>query len=152
MAAPTITIALAEQEDAQRLAAITTAAFASSDAAYPLIWGATPEGTHDKVSEYGLFTPVQKDGRITIKAVDENNKVVGLATWNMPKDSPPPKEQGGLPSLPDVNMELWNEKVHGSKEFSERDVDPTKDMSIEPFTPFYCRILKLNYSTLSLLR
>jgi hypothetical protein len=137
MTPPPITIALAAQEDAPRLAAISTAAFASSDAAYPLIWGAAPEGTHDKVTEFGLFTPVQKDERVTIKAVDANNKLVGLATWGLPKEAPPPKDEGGLPSLPNVNMELWNEKVYGSKEFSERDVDPTKDMSMF-LTYFHC--------------
>lgn len=133
MTAPNISISLATEEDAPALASVMTAAFAGSDAAYPLIWGSAGEGTHDMVSVKGLFTPVQKEGRVTFKAVDEaNGKLVGFATWNMPKEK---KEEpktaetaGGLPPIPGVNLELWGEKVGGPRKFFDRDVDAEKDI------------------------
>jgi hypothetical protein len=85
------------------------------------------------ISVMGLFTPVQKEGRVTFKAVDETEKVVGFATWNLPKEKVPEKpgdrkKGGGLPPLPGVNIELWEDKSSGPKEFYYRDVDPTKDI------------------------
>jgi hypothetical protein len=71
MAPPSITTTLATEEDALRLASVMTAGFAASDVAYPLIWGSAPEGTHDTIAINGLFTPVQKEGRVTFKAIDE---------------------------------------------------------------------------------
>jgi hypothetical protein len=133
MAPPSITTTLATEEDASRLASIMTAGFAASDAAYPLIWRSAPEGTHDTISVKGLFTPVQKEGRVTFKAVDETDKIVGFATWNLPKEKVSEKavdgkKGGGLPPLPGVNIELWEDKSSGPKEFYYRDVDPTKDL------------------------
>jgi hypothetical protein len=51
---------------------------------------------------------VQKPDRVTIKAVDaKNEKLVGFATWNLPKEKVPEKRAVGFPDLPGVNMELW---------------------------------------------
>ncbi|PVH82281.1 acyl-CoA N-acyltransferase [Cadophora sp. DSE1049] len=84
-----IAFQLAAEDDAPVLASIMTAAFSTSDAAYPLIWGSAPEGTHDTMSIVGLFSPVQKPDRVTYKAVDEDTKmVVGFATWGLPKVLP----------------------------------------------------------------
>ncbi|KAH9210871.1 hypothetical protein DL95DRAFT_392979, partial [Leptodontidium sp. 2 PMI_412] len=86
MPPPSITTQLATEDDAPALASIMTAAFSAADAAYPLIWGSAAEGTHDMISIVGLFTPVQKPERVTYKAVDEETqKVVGFATWTLPK-------------------------------------------------------------------
>lgn len=133
MPASNITISLAAEEDASAIASVMTAAFAASDAAYPLVWGSVAEGTHDKVAEKGLFTPVQKEGRVTFKTVDEaTGKLVGFATWVMPKEKKVEpqagKKEGGLPPLPGVNLELWGEKVGGTRKFSQRDVDEEKDI------------------------
>ena len=141
MAPPSITTTLATEEDASRLASIMTASFAASDVAYTLIWGSAPEGTHDMISVKGLFTPVQKEGRVTFKAVDETEKIVGFATWNLPKEKVPEKagdgeKGGGLPPLPGVNIELWEDKSSGPKEFYYRDVDPTKDIRRCILKPF----------------
>lgn len=92
----------------------------------------------------GLFTPLQKEGRVTFKALD-GEKVVGFATWNLPKpkveepitqseDKGRGEKEGekgaGLPQIPGVNTELWGEKVEGPKTFYYRDVEPSKDTCI----------------------
>jgi hypothetical protein len=93
------------------------------------------------VSVKGLFTPVQKEGRVTFKAVDREGKIVGFATWSLPKKQVPVAEgeeekaksgEGGLPELPGVNTELWMSKLSGPKKFYERDVDPSKDICMLP--------------------
>ena len=135
-----ISTSLATEEDAPALVSVMTAAFAASDAAYPLIWGAVGDGVHDMVAVKGLFTPVQKEGRLTFKAVDtQSGKIVGLSTWNMPKakmdvneEAAKKEPKGGLPDIPGVNMDLWNEKVDGPKKSYYRDVDPTKDICTYP--------------------
>ncbi|KAH7417660.1 hypothetical protein BKA64DRAFT_702424 [Cadophora sp. MPI-SDFR-AT-0126] len=131
------TLQLATEDDASTLASITTAAFSTSDAAYPLIWGSAPEGTHDTMCIIGLFSPVQKADRITYKAVDEDTQtVVGFATWSLPKvlpkseDGGSKKEEGGLPPIPGVNVDLWVDKVRGTRVYSARDVDLEKDMDL----------------------
>lgn len=143
MSASSITTALATDDDAPVLASIITAAFSGSDAAYPLIWGGAAEGTHDKVSVMGLFTPVQQEGRVTYKAVSESGEVIGFATWRLPKANSSEdvkvkaqsgtegkkEDKGGLPDLPGVNMDLWKAKMNGMKEFRERDFDVKRDMS-----------------------
>jgi hypothetical protein len=145
MSPPSISISLATEDDAQSLASIMTAAFSACDAAFPLIWGSGLKGLHDMVSMKGLFTPVQKEGRVTFKAVGREGKIVGFATWSLPKKQVPVAEReeekaksggGGLPELPGVNMELWMAKLSGLKKFYERDVDPSKDMGMLPlFVP-----------------
>ncbi|KAE8453020.1 hypothetical protein EG329_012207 [Mollisiaceae sp. DMI_Dod_QoI] len=135
MSTSNVSISLATEDDASALASVMTAAFSACDAAYPLIWGSAPEGTHEMLAEKGLFSPVQKEGRFTFKAVDETNgKLVGFATWNMPKEkvvgSQAGEQKGGLPELPWVNMELWNEKTGRPKKFHDRDVDDSKDIML----------------------
>ncbi|KAL5326441.1 hypothetical protein ACEPPN_004126 [Leptodophora sp. 'Broadleaf-Isolate-01'] len=137
MPPPSITTQLATEDDAPALASIMTAAFSAADAAYPLIWGSAAEGTHDMISIVGLFTPVQKPERVTYKAVDEETqKVVGFATWTLPKGKLESEEGkmkgdgGGLPRLPGVNVDLWMEKVRGTRRFAERDVDAERDMDL----------------------
>jgi len=133
-----INITLATEDDAPRLASLMTAGFASADAAFPLIWGSAPEGTHDMVAEKGLFTPVQKEGRLTFKALHLNEKIVGFATWSLPKleasGSLEEARKRGLPQLPLVNMELWEAKMVGPQEFYYRDVEQEKDMRISPLS------------------
>ncbi|CZR59730.1 uncharacterized protein PAC_09624 [Phialocephala subalpina] len=140
MSASALSISLAAEEDASAIASLTTVAFAACDAAYPLIWGSAQEGTHDMIAEKGLFTPVQKEGRITFKAVDDaSGKIVGFVTWIMPKEKVVVSQAGlgqkgiGLPDLPGVNMELWGEKVAGPRQFHDRDVDESKDMHLSFF-------------------
>lgn len=136
MAPPSITTALALDSDASTLASILTAGFVAGDAAYPLIWGAAPEGMHEDVSVKGLFSPVQKQGRVTYKAVDSTNgNIVGFATWTLPRPrvEGEEKEKGGLPDLPGVNMELWNDKAEGPKKSYYRDVQIDKDFRIYSF-------------------
>src|SRR4051795_10480625 len=124
MAPPNISTSLALDEDAPVLASILTASFAASDAAYPLIWGSAPEGTHDAVAVKGLFTPVQQEGRVTYKAVDSvSGRIVGFATWYLPQpivdDGKGAKKGGeGLPNIPGVNMELWKAKLEGLRQYS----------------------------------
>jgi hypothetical protein len=134
MAQLNIAILPATEEDGPELASLITISFAASDAAFPLIWGGSEEGTHDIVALKGLFSPVQKEGRMTVKAVD-NDKIVGFATWELPlpkvfKDEilEGKRKRDGLPQIPGVNTALWSEKMNDSKEFSVRDVDEEKDM------------------------
>jgi hypothetical protein len=143
MAPPNITTTLALESDAAALASILTAGFSASDVAYPLIWGSAAPGTHDTVSVKGLFTPVQKVGRETYKAVDSvSGRIVGFATWNLPKE----KAQGGavgggLPEIPGVNMELWTLKAEAMKGSYSRDVQVDKDMRTSPiFHKYYEKI------------
>ena len=137
-----ITTTLATEEDAPTLASLVTLGFSTSDAAYPLIWGGAPEGTHDAVALKGLFTPVQNEGRVTFKALD-GERLVGFATWNLPKpkveivekvEEAEKKEdkRSGFPEIPGVNTELWGDKLDGSKRFYYRDVDPSKDICTLP--------------------
>jgi hypothetical protein len=152
MAPPNITTVLATEEDASTLASLMTLGFSTSDAAYSLIWGGAPEGTHDIVAIKGLFSPVQKKGRVTFKAMD-GHRLVGFATWNLPKPKVETVEEtqegekkeetkgSGLPEIPDVNMELWGDKLDGPKRFYYRDVDPSKDICMShsfnlPFSAF----------------
>ena len=130
-----IKLQVATEDDAPALASIMTAAFSTSDAVYPLIWGSAPECTHDSMSIIGLFSPVQRPDRVTYKAVDEEAKrVVGFATWELPKvlakdgKEKGNKEEGGLPRIPGVNADLWMAKVGGTRVYSARDVDVEKDM------------------------
>jgi hypothetical protein len=140
-----ISIYLVTEDDAPILASVMTTAFAASDRAYPLIWGSAQEGTHDMVAEKALFSPVQKEGRVTYKAVDtQSGRMVGFATWNIPKAKVAMGEAAGkeerkgwLPELPGVNMELRNEKTAGPKQFYERDVDPSKDIRTSPFISIF---------------
>lgn len=130
-------VLLATDEDGPAMASVVTAAFAACDAAYPLIWGAAPEGVHDMAVLKGMFSPAQLEWKRTFKAVDENGKVVGLATWTLPKPKPadgeePKKGGGGLPDLPGVNMELWNAKNLDAGNFSKRDKDDYCDMGMTP--------------------
>lgn len=137
-----MTTALAAEEDAPALASIMTAAFSASDAAYPLIWNgpAAPKGIHDVVVIKGLFSPVQKEGRLTFKAMDGEN-IVGFATWTLPKSDTPrrthvekrrmkPRSRTSsvLPEIPGVSMALWSEMVDGLKEASDRDVELSEDI------------------------
>lgn len=135
MSASTVSISLAVEEDALAIASVMTAAFAARDAAYPVIWGAASEGTHDMIAAKELFTPVQREDRVTFKAVDDaSGKPVGFVIWTMPKEkvvvSQPEEEKKGvgLPDLPGVNTELWREKLAGLGQYYDRDVDVTKDM------------------------
>lgn len=133
-----ITTRLTFEDDAAALASVMTAAFAHSDVAYPLIWGSASEGTHDMMSIIGLFTPVQRPDRVTYKAIDEETqKIVGFVTWTLPKEEVREEEgegkkkkidENGLPRLPGVNVDLWMDKVGGTRVFSERDIDTKKDM------------------------
>ncbi len=95
---------------------------------------------------------MQRENRITYKAVageGEESTIVGFVTWNLPKpkkeelggdgkgEGQAKKEKGGLPSLPGVNVDLWMQKVNGTRVFSERDLDPEKDMGEIPlFYPY----------------
>ena len=151
MAPPNIATVLATEDDAPLLASIMTAAFACSDAAYPLVWGGAGDEVHDAVAIKGLFSPVQKETRLTYKAMD-GNKMVGFITWNLPNPDAPlkaevnateskEKEEGkeekkasGLPEIPGVNTELWREKVDGPREAHHRDVEPSKDIRNVPFS------------------
>lgn len=145
MAPPNIATVLASEDDAHTLASIMTAAMSTCDAAYPLVWGSAPEGMHNKVAVMALFTPVQQEGRVTFKAVEgENAKVVGFATWTLPKAEAKVVDEGqeedagkgeggeksenGLLDLPGVNMALFDEKLNGLKKFYFRDVEPSTDM------------------------
>lgn len=87
---------------------------------------------HDKISIAGLFTPVQKEGRVTWKAVDEENgRIVGFTTWSFPKSKVEGEEQkkgGAMPKWEGVNMNLFEEKIRGPKEAYFRDVDAERDM------------------------
>ncbi|TVY40911.1 hypothetical protein LOCC1_G006358 [Lachnellula occidentalis] len=132
MSPPEVEIILATEQDAPHLAALTTTSFAASDAAYPLIWGSAPAGTHDAVSLAGLFSPVQKADRVTLKAVHANGKLVGLATWNMPSETVS-TGGAGLPDIEGVEMGLWNEKALCFRGCYERDVDVLNDMSLSLF-------------------
>ncbi|KAG0645653.1 hypothetical protein D0Z07_8720 [Hyphodiscus hymeniophilus] len=140
MAPPNITTALAKEENAPKLASVMTAAFSSSDAAYPLIWGVAGDSVHDAVAVQGLFTPVQKEFRVTFKAM-AGEKLVGFATWDLPKPDAPKrkdvtvgetKKSAGLPDIPGVNTALWNEKVNGPTEAYSRDVEPSEDLCSDP--------------------
>lgn len=77
---------------------------------------------------------MQRDDRVTFKAVDEDNgKVVGFVSWTLPKEQKEGEGKkegkgGGLPPIPGVNLELWGEKVGGPRKFSDRDVDREKDL------------------------
>jgi hypothetical protein len=137
MAPYSIITTLATEDDAQSLSLLTTASFSASDAAYPLIWGSAPEGMHDVACLKGLFTPVQKEGRVTYKAVDSTTgRIVGFATWVLPepKIEGGEKKKEGLPDLPGVNMELWHETAEGLKWCYDRDVEVDKDLRIcSPF-------------------
>jgi hypothetical protein len=133
MVSSSITTTLALESDASTLASILTAGFEAGDAAYPLIWGVAPEGMHEDISVKGLFTPVQREGRVTYKAVDSTTgNIVGFATWTLPrpKVEEEEKKKGGLPDLPGVNMELWNDKAEGPKKSYYRDVQIDKDFRI----------------------
>lgn len=143
MLPPNITTTLATEKDAPALASLITLGFSSSDSAYPLIWGSAPEGTHNMVALKALFSPVQKEGRVTFKAVD-GEKIVAFATWNLPEprielsaNEVGAKTEGkggdGLPEIPGVNMELWRDKLEGPKKFYHRDVDPSRDICQFPF-------------------
>lgn len=154
MSAFTFSISLAVEENASAIASITTAAFAACDAAYPLIWGSAPEGTHDMIAEKGLFTPVQREDRVTFKAVDDaNGKIVGFVTWNLPKEkvvvsqTVEEKKEAGLPDLLGVNMELWGDKVAGPRQFYDRDVDVSKDMRMfsDLLLLLICKLIQVDY-------
>jgi hypothetical protein len=136
MPAPNITISLATEEDAPTLASIMTSAFSVSDAAYPLIWGRVGDEVHANVSLKGLFSPVQRETRLTFKAVS-GKEVVGFATWNLPKANAPKrtereveeiKKSNGLPKIPGVNTDLWGEKINGPKEAYYRDFEESEDI------------------------
>lgn len=137
MSSPTITTTLALETDGPALAALTTLAFSSSDAAYPLIWGNAAPGLHDCVALAALLTPVQKPGAVAYKAVDSAaDTIVGFVKWVLPKPkvkgetAEAKKGGGGMPDLPGVNMELWNAKNTGPNSFqtfATRDQDLTKD-------------------------
>jgi hypothetical protein len=127
MASP-FTTRLGQESDASTLSSIITDAFAANDAAYKLIWGSTTPGTHEAVATKGLFTPLQKDRRVTYVAVDASEKIVGFATWELPKEKTASAGKGGgMPDIPGVNMALFNEKLSGLDEAKSRDFDPTKD-------------------------
>jgi hypothetical protein len=130
MALP-FTIRLGQESDVGSLAAIITAAFSATDPAYPLIWGGSAPGTHEMVAVKGLFSPLQKEGRVTYVAVDTStDAAVGFATWVLPKkkNSESEKSGGRMPDIPGVNMKLWEEKLNGTEEARRRDVDPAKDL------------------------
>jgi len=83
MAPPNITTALATDADAPAIALVMTSSFGATDAAFALIWGASPGPKwelHDKFLTDALFTPVQKEGRVTFKAVDESGGLLGFST------------------------------------------------------------------------
>lgn len=95
----------------------------------------------------GLFSPVQKEGRVTFKAVD-GERLVGFATWKFPEpkveekveegenkntgEKDGDKKASGLPEIPGVDTELWRDKLDGPKTFYFRDVDPSKDICTPP--------------------
>lgn len=129
MALP-FTIRLGQEADASSLAAIMTAAFSATDPAYPLIWGGSAPGTHEMVAVKGIFSPVQKEGRVTYVAIDTSTgTVAGFTTWVLPKEkiSESEKSGGRMPDIPGVNMKLWEEKLNGTELARRRDVDPAKD-------------------------
>jgi hypothetical protein len=125
---PQFTIRLGQESDVDTLSSIMTDAFAT-DAAYSLIWGSAAPGTHEMVATKGLFTPLQKDGQITDVAMDASSKkIVGFATWGLPKERVPEGGKGGgMPDIPGVNMQLFNQKLGASRGAQSRDIDPTKD-------------------------
>lgn len=87
------------------------------------------------VAVKGLFSPLQKEGEITYVAVDTSSeKVVGFATWQLPKQNVPEKGNEGerIPDIPGVNMKLWDEKLNGTQAARRRDLDPTKDFCKPP--------------------
>lgn len=137
MSSPEISISLAAEEDAKSLASLTTTVFAACDKAFPIIWGSAEEGLHDKIALHGLFTPtVQREGRVTIKAIDAKGTIMGFATWVLPKPTiagQGKKGGGGLPDLPGVNVVLWNDKNEGPKKFFDKDVDELEDWRNDPF-------------------
>jgi hypothetical protein len=126
---PQFTTRLGQECDVDTLSSIMTDAFAATDAAYPLIWGSAAPGTHEMVATKGLFTPLQKEGQITDVAIDASSeKIVGFATWELPKERVPEGGKGGgMPDIPGVNMQLFNQKLGASRAARSRDVDPTKD-------------------------
>lgn len=127
-----ITISLATASDGPAIASLMTASFSASDAAFPLVWNSAPEGTHDAVALEGLFTPVQKEGKVTWKATvrkgwsgngsEQDDKdgdrkeggkemIVGAAVWTMPREVEDGKQRGvggggqageGEGGLPDI--------------------------------------------------
>jgi hypothetical protein len=135
MSVPKYKVLLATDEDGPAMASVVTAAFAASDAAYPLIWGGVSKETHDMVVLKGMFSPVQREWRKTFKAVDEDGNVVGLATWTLPKPKPAEGEEvksggGGIPDIPGVNMELWRAKNVDGGILAKRDKDEYSDMGM----------------------
>lgn len=140
------TTTLALEEDARNLAFLMTAAFSASDVAYPLIWGPkAPPGAHNLLAWKGLFTPVQREDRVTFKAM-KNGRLVGFASWTLPDPNTPKKkvqeEKEGepkpreLPEIPGVNLVLWNEKLRGPTKTSARYIDHSKDFSISLLSYF----------------
>lgn len=143
------TTRLGQESDASTLSSIITDAFAASDAAYKVIWGSTAPGTHEAVATKGLFTPLQKDRRITYVAVDASEKIVGFATWELPKEKAASNgKEGGIPDIPGVNMALFKEKLSGLDEAKSRDFNPANDfckslLYLSPISspPYYFTII-----------
>jgi hypothetical protein len=129
MSVKNISTSLAMEEDAPSIASIMTVAFAASDSAYQIIWGNSSTEMHDMVALHGLLTPLQRPERVTFKAVDSSGRIVGFATWTLPKIAPESTDrEEELPNLPGINMELWKEKIGVSNDFYRRDVNPSNDM------------------------
>lgn len=139
MAGLEVTTSLSTEDDVPTLASIMTTAFAAVDAAYPLVWSS--DAIHAAVAIKGLFTPLQREGRLTFKAMD-GVKIVGFATWNLPKPNTPKKaldlgkgenkKPQSVPEIPGVNTKFLDEKMNAFKEASERDVEPSEDISNSP--------------------
>jgi len=139
MAPSNIIISLATEDDATTLASIMTAAFAASDASYPLIWPS--DALHTEVATKGVFTPVQNQYRLTFKAIHSDSKqIVGFATWTLPEPQKEPELGTNktssfeeLPVIPGVNMKLWREKLLGLREACDRDFVASEDMRLNFF-------------------
>jgi hypothetical protein len=149
-----MTTRLALPADTPTLAHIMTRAFSSTDTAYPLIWGSAGDEMHEQLAVNGLFTPLQREDRVTYVAVDSDGKILGFATWTLlgmkgdgGKKKEEKKEGGGM-KLEGVNLRLLGEKMEGLSGAKERDVDGGKDLGNYPFFFSLCSPLYLKMSCL----
>ncbi|TAQ90805.1 hypothetical protein B7494_g827 [Chlorociboria aeruginascens] len=108
-----------------------TAAFASTDQAYPLIWGSVGDKVHEDIAKLAIFTPVQKPGRVTYTAVESaTNRIVGFTIWTLlaEKKEEAVDTSGGVPDIPGVNMDLWRWKLASGRTAWGSKMDRSKDM------------------------
>lgn len=109
---------------------------------------------HEQLAVNGLFTPLQREDRVTYVAVDSDGKILGFATWTLlgmkgdgGKKKEEKKEGGGM-KLEGVNLRLLGEKMEGLSGAKERDVDGGKDLGNYPFFFSLCSPLYLKMSCL----